>query len=85
MEYKRLPKYNSQDNREFTTRLLGKKRDGKDLSNNFIFRPLISGIVEGDYEKVANLYKHLYSFNWDDEKIVKNKHHPSKIIINFSE
>jgi hypothetical protein len=62
---------------------LGKKRASADLSENFIFRQTFTGTLEGEYEKTANIFRGLCAFDWEDEKIVKNKLHPCKINFNF--
>jgi hypothetical protein len=59
--------------------LLQKKRKSKGIEDNFIFRQYLTGKVEGDCEEKANLIKYLFSFDWEDEKIVKSNNHPGKI------
>jgi len=59
------------------TMFLGRKRQGQDLSSNFIFRQTFTGVLEGEYEKTAYNYRRLCAFDWEDAKIVKNKLHPS--------
>ncbi len=69
------------ESREAT--FLSRKRERKDLSDNFIFRQTLSGNLEGEYEQVAHTFRNLCAFDWEDEKITKNKFHPCKIIINL--
>lgn len=61
------------------TTFLNRKRERKDLSDNFIFRQTLSGNLEGEYEQTANIFRNLFAFDWEDEKITKNKLHPCKI------
>jgi hypothetical protein len=58
---------------------LGRKREAGDISTNLIFRKSLTGTLEGEYENTFNNFRGLCSFDWEDEKIVKNKQHPSKI------
>ena len=58
--------------------LLGRKRESALLSDNFIFRPSIDGVIKNEYEKVAHNFKNMFAFNWEDEKIVKEKLRPGK-------
>jgi len=57
---------------------LGKKRSSENLEQNFLFRQYIDGRIEGEYEKIYNIFKNLFAFDWEDEKIVKQKLHPCK-------
>jgi hypothetical protein len=60
------------------TNFLGRKRAHPDLCETNIFRHLFSEEdLEGDYEKTTNIFKNMFSFDWNDEKIVKPKIHPS--------
>ena len=61
-----------------TNNILGRKRKIRDISNNLIFRPFLKGILEGENEKTAHLFKNIFSFDWDDENVVKPKMHPRK-------
>lgn len=57
---------------------LGKKRNMPELQENFLFRSVLTNYLEGEYEKAAHNFKFLFCFDWDDEKVVKPKMHPSK-------
>jgi hypothetical protein len=57
---------------------LGKKRMSGSLEQNFMFRQYIDGRIEGEYETIVNIFKNLFAFDWEDEKIVKQKLHPCK-------
>ena len=58
-------------------KLLNRKRQN-DLSSNFLFRKFLSGKMTGEYENTSNRYSNLFSFDWDDERIVRPNNHPSK-------
>ena len=62
---------------------IGVKRDSKLISNNFIFRRIQNGLIEGVYEENANLYQNLNSFNWDDERLAKLKANPCNYFIDI--
>jgi hypothetical protein len=61
--------------------LIGKKRIN-DLSSNYLFRRISTGVLSGEYEINSNKYYNLFSFNWLDEKYVKPSYHPSNFKIN---
>ncbi len=61
---------------ESNSSLLGKKRNN-DLSSNYLFRRFLTGEITGEYEINSIKYANLFSFNWDDDKIVKPSQHPS--------
>jgi hypothetical protein len=63
-----------------TEKFLGVKRNSSSLSDNFIFRRILTGKTGGQYEKVSNDYYNMLSFDWEDEKLSKFKTHPSKKI-----
>ena len=52
---------------------LKRKRQAEDLSNNFIFRPILKGVIDNEYGENAHIYKNIFSFDWQDPKITKNK------------
>jgi len=64
-------------------KLLGNKRVNCSLSENFIFRKALSTNLNGNYEKIASIYRNIFSFNWDDEKISKMKNSPRNFIVNL--
>jgi hypothetical protein len=74
-------KKSRQNRKKYQSQFLGRKREHKDLSDNFIFNPLLKGIIQGEYGKTANLTKSLYGFDWDDQKIVKPTLHPSNFYL----
>ena len=59
-------------------KLLGTKRYNNSLSDNIVFRKVLTNNSSGKYENMANLYRDIFSFNWDDEKITKLKYSPRK-------
>jgi hypothetical protein len=62
--------------------LLGRKRSHPDLIETEIFRNLFfEEDSEGDYIKTFNIFKSLFSFDWEDERVVKPKIHPRKKLI----
>ena len=57
-----------------------KRRLNTNLKENLILKkmaPLEENAL--DYDKISLLYRNIFSFNWDEEKIVKSKYCPSKI------
>lgn len=54
-------------------KLLGVKRSSRSLRDNYLFRRLLSGKLLGKYEKLADSYFHMMSFNWEEERLVKMK------------
>jgi len=53
-------------------KFLGHKRELKpSLKDNYLFRRIINGKIEGNYEAMANIYYNLMSFDWDEEKLNK--------------
>ena len=57
-------------------KLLGTKRYINALSENIVFRKVLTNNSSGKYENMANSYRNIFSFNWDDEKITKLKYSP---------
>ena len=55
------------------TKLLGNKREANNLKDNLIFRRFLSGKVFGSYEQISTDYINLFSFDWDDERLLKAK------------
>lgn len=66
-------------------KLLGIKRKSDNISDNFVFRSILSDKLKDEYEEVAQNYKNVYSFNWDDSTIVRDKLHPCNNFFNFSD
>ena len=52
---------------------LRKKRNIRALKENFIFRRCLTGKIYGKYENCANNYNNMMAFNWDDEKLLRNR------------
>jgi hypothetical protein len=71
------------DRDEYTSsdRFLGIKRESRSLKDNYIFRRILTGRVNGKYEAASNSYYNMFAFNWDDEKLVKTRSHPCKHIL----
>lgn len=42
----------------------------------------INSQMTNEYEKISMLYRHIFSFSWTDDSIVKEKYRPSKYIFN---
>ena len=61
-------------------KLLGTKRNSSGLSENFIFRNALTNNIVGNYEKISSIYRNIFSFDWEDEKISKLKCSPRKIL-----
>jgi hypothetical protein len=62
---------------ESADRLLGSKRNIRSVADNYLFRRILTGRVEGKYETTVNTYYNMFSFNWDDEKNIRSKQNPS--------
>lgn len=56
---------------EKNERLVGRKRNSKNLKENYLFRRVLNGKTLGRYEEMANSYYNLMAFNWEDERLVK--------------
>ncbi len=59
-------------------KLLGEKRVTRSTSDNYLFRRILTGKIEGKYETTANSYYNMFSFNWDDDKNIRARQNPSK-------
>ena len=57
------------------------KKESKSIRDNYIFRRILTGKVNGNYETTSNTYYNMFAFNWDDEKLIKTRSHPCKIIL----
>jgi hypothetical protein len=67
------------------TTFLGRKRGYPELIETEIFRNLFfEEDSEGEYIKTYNIFKNLFSFDWEDERIIKPKIHPRKNLINLT-
>jgi hypothetical protein len=72
----------SDNTSEIDMKFIGNKRKN-DLTSNFIFRKFLTGKISGDYEKASNRFSTLFSFDWDDEQIVKsNQSNKSNYFLN---
>ena len=66
------------------SKLLGHKRDMKNpLKENYLFRRIINGKTEGNYERMSNIYYNFMSFNWEEEKLNKMRTSTCKVFILF--
>jgi len=63
------------------TKLIGNKRDSNNLKDNLIFRRFLTGKVCGNYEQFSTDFINLFSFDWDDEKLLKAKLNLCKIFL----
>ena len=65
------------DNRELSQNLfysfLGKKHYSPNPFDNSIFRPMVTNELKNDYENISWIYKHIFSFDWDDKFIKENQ------------
>ena len=65
------------DNRQFSQTLfpsfLGKKHYSPNPFDNSIFRPMITNELKNEYENISWIYKHIFSFDWDDKFIKENQ------------
>ena len=61
-------------------KFIGNKREASYLKDNFLFRRILSVKVLGKYEEISNYYFNLLSFNWEEDKICKNKLNPRKYL-----
>ena len=66
-------------NLESVNKLLGTKRYTRSVADNYVFRRVLTGRIEGKYETIVNTYYNMFSFNWDDEKNIRIKQNPSII------
>jgi hypothetical protein len=57
------------------------RRDSRSLRDNYIFRRILTGKVNGKYEATANNYYNMFAFNWDEEKLIRTRSHPCKFIL----
>jgi hypothetical protein len=64
-------------------KLLGNKRESKPLRENYLFRRILTGKVEGKYENLSNTFYNMMAFDWDEEKISKLRSNISKFIFLF--
>lgn len=64
------------------TSLLKRKRKTS-LLENYLFRRVFTGKIDGRYEEIANIYYNLMSFNWDDERLGKYRNSMCKICLNL--
>ncbi len=71
----------SEKTSDIDMKFMRKKRQN-DLSSNFLFRKFLTGKIYGEYENLSNKFSSLFSFDWDDEKIVKPIYHPSNYLLN---
>jgi len=54
------------------------KRREYTSKNNLIFRRFLKGSIPlGKYEEVSNIFQKMFSYNWDDEKLLRLKSHTS--------
>jgi hypothetical protein len=58
---------------------LHRKRNIRNLKENYLFRRVLSGKIDGRYESTANTYYNMMAFDWDDEKLARNRTSISKI------
>ncbi len=60
-------------------KFLGLKRGSGCLKDNYLFkRILFEKEMKSRYEILANLFYHMMSFNWEEEKIAKTRTNISK-------
>ena len=69
----------SEESTSSEKKLLGTKRNSSGLSENFIFRKALTNNISGNYEKISSIYRNIFSFDWEDEKISKLKSSPRNI------
>jgi len=51
----------------------GRKKISKNVKDNYLFRRVLNGKTLGRYEEMANTYYNMMSFNWEDERLLKNR------------
>ena len=65
------------DNKHFSQNLfpsfLGKKHYSPNPFDNSILRPMITNELKNEYENISWIYKHIFSFDWDDKFIKENQ------------
>ena len=65
------------DNKHFSQTLLssflGKKHYSPNPFDNSILRPMVTSELKNEYEKISWIYKHIFSFDWDDKFIKENQ------------
>ncbi len=72
MESELSAKYFSNSD-EKNERFIGRKRNSKNVKDNYLFRRVLNGKTLGRYEEVSNSYYNMMAFNWDDERLLKNR------------
>ncbi len=72
MESELSAKYYSHSD-EKNDRFTGRKRNSKNVKDNYLFRRVLNGKTLGRYEEMANSYYNMMSFNWEDERLLKNR------------
>ena len=65
------------NNKHFSQNLfhpfLGKKHYSPNPFDNSILRPMITNELKNEYENISWIYKHIFSFDWDDKFIKENQ------------
>lgn len=56
-----------------------KRRFNVNLKDNLILKKMNPPEQNAlEYDRISYLYRNIFSFNWEDEKIIKSKSSPSK-------
>jgi len=61
-------------------KFLGNKRELNYLKDNLIFRRVLTGKIDGTYEEISTDFINIFSFDWEDEKLLKSKLSLCKIL-----
>jgi len=54
-------------------KFLGNKRELYNLRDNLNFRRYLTGKINGNYEEISTDFINIFSFDWEDEKLLKAK------------
>ena len=64
---------------EVDTNTLDLGKQIQHLKENILFRRILSGNISGKYEEISFDFMNLFSFDWEDERILKTKINLRKI------
>jgi hypothetical protein len=80
MESELSAKYYSHSD-DKSDRFIGRKRNSKNVKENYLFRRVLNGKTNGRYEEMANSYYNMMAFNWEDERLLRNRASICKTLI----